>query len=749
MSLRDHAINLARRGLKVFKLLPDGKTPAVFSFSKIATADLQLVHDNWTDPLLDIPSYFNIGISTHYFGDEALLVLDVDNKDGKNGSDTLLALELEGKTLPKTFTQSTPTGGFHYFYKVKKPLSNTVGKLGPGLDTRSHGGYVVGAGSIVPAGEYKIIEDVDIAPAPSWLVESLREVKEKKTPKTKLKINQKRARTQGKKFLLEDAPIAIEGEGGDHTTFKVCTRLKDIGLTPENALELLLEHYNPKCQPPWDVDHLKDKVHNAYSYGQNEIGSSSPESDFGPVEVEEKKEVLQPYIKPPDPIDSGPVLELNKKFSFIVIGGKSAIIHKLDKDRSDFITVQAFHDLLKAETVQLGSGKMGQLSEVWFKSPHRATYHAAELIPKGPVPDGTYNLWRGFSCEPLGKDEKPTEDMIEGVRLFKEHALENICLGDETLFNWLMAYFAHMVQYPEKKPLTALVFKGEKGTGKNALIDRVGRLFRGHYLLTSNKRYVTSNFNQHLANLVLFVLDEAFWSGDKHAEGILKDLITGHTHLIEQKGREMFSAKNITRICIIGNEDWVVPASKDERRFAVFDVGNARQGDRKYFRKMRKLIDEKGGNRLLLRELQEFDLDEVDINKAPDTLGLLEQKIQSLNPIHSWWYACLRDGELYGLDFAQGWPDMVAKNQLREAFISYAKNRGVRGWLPDGPIFGKNFKKVLPKVRERRRGGGGDRAWCYKIPSLSECREEFERFMRYKIDWEEDSEELNAEYLFS
>jgi hypothetical protein len=46
----------------------------------------------------------------------------------------------------------------------------------------------------------------------------------------------------------------------------------------------------------------------------------------------------------------------------------------------------------------------------------------------------------------------------------------------------------------------------------------------------------------------MFALDEAFWSGDKQAEGTLKDLITGRDHVIEHKGKEPYTVANKTRV---------------------------------------------------------------------------------------------------------------------------------------------------------------------------------------------------------
>ena len=731
MSIYENAKKLAKMGFYIFPLIENEKIPLIKDFTNLATNDPKDLARFWYDSVLGFEHYHNIGIATTKFKNGSLLIVDVDNKKDKNGSDTIIKLELQGFEFPKTLTQMTPTGGFHLIYTVKDPVPNSVEKIGKGLDIRGKGGYILGAGSYINGKKYKI-NTLPIVTAPTWLIKKCQEqtTKERKTQsKVVPKISQKGAKIRGKDYLLNHAQIAVEGSGGDQTTFMVANRLKDMGLNQKNCFNLMLDNWNDNCQPPWDADELKIKIENAYVYGQNKEGIDSPEADFAPIENDDTL---------------GPIEMLNKQYAFVVLGGKSTILKQHKDGKVSYMSPQAFHDLLKADTIQTGNGKKRQLSHLWFSSPNRATYDSVELHPAKQAPPGVFNLWCGYKCEPLGKDEKPTKNMIEGVRLFKEHTLDNVCLGDKKLYNWLMGYFAHLMQRPWEKPLTALVFKGDKGVGKNATIDRIGNLFKGHYLITSNKRYLTSNFNKHLANLILFVLDEAFWSGDKQAEGILKDLITGHTHLIEHKGREMFSAKNVTRLCILGNEEWIVPATKDERRFAVFNVSDARQADKKYFIKMKTLIDYKGGNRLLLKELMDFDLNTVDINEAPDTIGLLEQKIESLNTIHSWWLSCLKEGIIFGLDFGENWPESISRSQLRDSYLVYAKQRNIKSWLPDASTFGKMFQKCLPGLQSKRSREGHSRAWTYLFPTLPVCRIHFEKFIRHKLEWE-DEEQSNID----
>jgi hypothetical protein len=342
-----------------------------------------------------------------------------------------------------------------------------------------------------------------------------------------------------------------------------------------------------------------------------------------------------------------------------------------------------------------------------------------------------YNMWRGFVTTPIeGEPDHYALDM------WLDHARDNVCGGNEELFTWLMTWFAHLVQRPFEKPLVAVAFKGKKGTGKNALIERVGKLVGSHFLLTSRRRYITSNFTGHLQYCLLFVMDEAFWSGDKEAEGVVKDLITGDKHDIEMKGREPYKVRNLTRVGVIGNEDWLVPASADERRWAVFSIGEGRMQDRSYFEKMRIGIDHQGGNRHLLKFLMNWDLSRADINKAPETTGLLEQKIASLEPFEQWWLDCLTEGHIAASDFGQEWPEAIECERLRAAFGRYLKDRNIRTRAPDSRTVGRTLVKLLGDVKKNRGPKGEGQPWRYVLPDLEEARARWEKFIGHRVEWE-------------
>jgi hypothetical protein len=99
-----------------------------------------------------------------------------------DGHDVLAVLcEQAGEPLPvDTYTVATPSGGTHLYYRhpstgvdLRNTTGGTTGSLGPMVDTRAHGGYVVAAGTTIDGRTYRVAHDVDPAPLPTWLAEKL------------------------------------------------------------------------------------------------------------------------------------------------------------------------------------------------------------------------------------------------------------------------------------------------------------------------------------------------------------------------------------------------------------------------------------------------------------------------------------------------------------------------------------------------------------------------------------------------
>jgi hypothetical protein len=165
--------NYVKFGWPVFPCNRD-KTPATKHGFKDATLDADQIKTWWREN-----AEYSIGLPTGNVS--GVWVLDVDLPDGPA---TLEALEKKYGELPKTKRQQTGSGGTQYFFKYDPSISvkNTARKLGPGLDTRGDGGYVILPPSGHPSGgHYKWIKNgakSAILPAPAWLIDLLQEPKD-------------------------------------------------------------------------------------------------------------------------------------------------------------------------------------------------------------------------------------------------------------------------------------------------------------------------------------------------------------------------------------------------------------------------------------------------------------------------------------------------------------------------------------------------------------------------------------------
>ena len=246
------------------------------------------------------------------------------------------------------------------------------------------------------------------------------------------------------------------------------------------------------------------------------------------------------------------------------------------------MTFEEFKKMVCHQSVTVDTGGMGRyvekkkpLGEWWLSNPRRRQYDGLILDPDaGNVSDGKLNLWRGFGVTPVKGDWGRLRD----------HTLEVVCNSDQERFDYLYNWMAWAVQHPADRAEVAVVMQGKQGTGKGTLANAMRKLFGTHGLHISSAAHLAGRFNAHMRNCMLLFADEAYWPGDKAAEGSLKRMLTEPTLAIEGKGRDLVEVPNMLHVMMGSNESWVVPAGEDERRYFVMKVSGSRIQDPSWFR---------------------------------------------------------------------------------------------------------------------------------------------------------------------
>lgn len=346
---------------------------------------------------------------------------------------------------------------------------------------------------------------------------------------------------------------------------------------------------------------------------------------------------------------------LNDKHAVIgSMGGKCRVIeevmdHALGRVKIEKQSFEDFRNRYMHHKVEVGQTKDGEpvhkpVGKWWLEQPKRRQYETMVFAPGRDVPDA-FNLWQGFAC-----DARPGD-----CGLYLEHLRNIICDGDETCFEYLLSWMARAVQQPGEPGETAVVMRGRQGTGKGVAVQNFGALFGRHFVPVTDAKHLVGSFNAHLRDCVLLFGDEAFYAGDKKHTATLKTLITERAIQVEAKGVDAETAPNCVHLIMASNENWVVPADVDDRRFFMLDVSDRRAKDTAYFAAIADQM-RNGGREALLHLLQNRDLSNFNVRDVPQTEALRRQKRETLrrDPATREFLSVLREGVTPGDDAHKG-----------------------------------------------------------------------------------------------
>jgi len=550
-------------------------------------------------------------------------------------------------------------------------VKNSASKLGKGLDVRGDGGYIVAPPSQIGGKLYRWREaGAHIADMPNWI-----DPREGATKKS------------------SSGAGVQEGHRND-SIFRLACRLRGEDVPYEDA-EVEILFAAEACIPPLPTEEALRCLGSAYKFP---AGVAIPEELY----------------------------EMNKKHAVVMRGGKCSIMNHVTDPFTgsadiNFSATADFKAFYGNKKISLDGANL-KLADFWLEHPLRREYHGIVFSPEKDVP-GYFNTWQGFPVKPMKGD----------CSLFLEHIRENISSGNADIYNYVVGWMADVVQNPSKLLGTSIVLRGKQGTGKGVLVNQFGALFGKHYVHLNNSKHLTGNFNAHLSEAILVFADEAFWAGDKGAEGSLKALITEPTQLMEKKGLDAVIVKNHVHLMVATNSAWAVPAGFEERRFLVLDVGDKRQQDTEFFKAVTYQMDN-GGREALLELLLNYDLKGKDLRKLPQTKALLETKILSMSPVEKFWYEKLQNGALDNTK--DDWHDgLIATSTFLADYSVFASGIGAKNRAFEVD-FGRQIRKLVPEMEKVRHSVDGARPYFYEFPTLKECRAHFDKITRTETEWD-------------
>jgi Mesyanzhinovviridae DNA primase len=408
---------------------------------------------------------------------------------------------------------------------------------------------------------------------------------------------------------------------------------------------------------------------------------------------------------------------MNGKYCIVPFGGKVGVLtyeNNLGRPMPVFYSATDFRLLFDNKKV---TGKIGRGSW-WLNHTERRQYEGVVFRPGEPATvDGYLNFWTGWGVSPVKGDWPRMRKHIEDV----------LASGDLKHADYIMRWAAWMLRNPGSMAEVALVFRGGRGVGKGVFARALCTILGAHGLQISDMHQITGRFNAHLMNCVVMFADEAFWPGDKSAEGTLKRIITEPTLTIEKKRHDTIQVANCLHIIMAANNEWVIPAGLDERRFAVFDASPKYQQKEEYFTPLYAEIAA-GGLAAMMHDLIGLDLKGWHPRRGvPQTNALIDQKLRTLSPEDQWWLGLLREGYLPS-------PARFKSNANPRRAQSAVLFDQARTTVPklkfasDHVLGGALRDRGCRSVEVERRNG-------WEFPPLAEARAEWEAKLRAKMNW--------------
>lgn len=422
-----------------------GKHPRTARGYRDATTDKAVIERIWQG------SPANIGIRTG--AASRLAVLDVDPRN--DGNQTLAELERRFGPLPPTLTAETGGGGRHLYFDYPGGESSKSHTLGPGLELKLNGAYVIAPPSIHRSGQsYRFtVPAVALAPLPPWLAVYRQSAS-------------RRASTGG-----HHSPPAEPIREGNRSTrlASLAGSMRRSGSSRETIAIALLGENRLRCSPPLEEAEVRGIAQSISQYPTREGRlDKRTQGDAGLlVQLTDAVEFFHtPDSRPWATIPAGAHRETWELSSQHFMSWLAHQFYQTRQTAPSKHAMEAALGVFRGKALHEGPvipvfTRVGKLGETIYLDLGNDAWQAVEISPKG---------WRVIDAPPVKfrrpKGQLPLPVPVQGGDLSLLRRLLN--LPDETswvlVVGWLVAAFRPTGPYP------ILALFGEQGSAKSMCV---------------------------------------------------------------------------------------------------------------------------------------------------------------------------------------------------------------------------------------------------------------------------------------
>lgn len=579
-----------------------------------------------------------------------IIVFDVDTKPGKVGADTLFDLSL-AYDFPYEDTEAnrSPSGGLHYYFDGPG-YEFYIGGFGRDIDSPH---YVLIPGMELPNGFYTVYQDKIALPTRPWMAEVLAKARTRKKEavadaNTLVDELDQRANIEwAVDYLKNDADIAIEGQNGDITTLKVALSLRDHSISQAVTFDLMMKHWNDRCEPPWDAEGLNRKIENAWRYAnKNAAGGKSATAEFSTDDVPEIRPFGDPILIEKQRQARGH--DRQKEAQKIGAGEQSAadrygknLQHIID----EYVWVAEIERFVSRKNPRLRWWKKSQFDQTLLylvnkktMGPSLSSFLLARskntierldsygYFPMKPrIFEGHFNFWTPSDVVPAEGD----------TTIWDEHL--NYLFQDEESRDHVLNWLAWFVQNPEKKPNHALLMYGRiPGTGKSFITHVLKKIVGEQNASNPQHSELIGRFNGWAKYSKLVVIEELRAPDRTEVKNHLHSFISEPYVRVEEKGVNAVQMENYGGVIAMTNSDNPISLDDKDRRYLVVRT-NAEPREQAYYDMLYPLVQNKTFVAAVAHQLMTRDLHGYNgQSHAPDTDAKKAMYEAGLSDLEQW-----------------------------------------------------------------------------------------------------------------
>lgn len=276
--------------------------------------------------------------------------------------------------------------------------------------------------------------------------------------------------------------------------------------------------------------------------------------------------------------------------------------------------LELLYNNVKTKAIEPVRNKIAKLlgfTAMWNEDSTQKTRYTFDYYPNEKLcPANCYNLWKPF---PILK-----YTLINGVDTSKIHSFMTTLLGAECVA-YVLKWFAHIIQKPERKTEVCILLYGSQGCGKSTIGEYLMRKIIGldKMIITSKADKMFGRFVNTQGKL-LAVLNEASGKDTFNICDVLKDAITCSTTEQEKKGIDAITMTDYTNYIFTTNNINSVKVPEDDRRFMPIQINEELKNNVAYFNELYSLLDNEQIMRKFYDELMKTDL--TNFNPSRDRI---------------------------------------------------------------------------------------------------------------------------------